>query len=399
MIAFNLQPLAEERLTGIGFYASNVMKGLRREIKTPCEFHVFDFMSRNKGASMAASHLEDCGITEGDITTVTSIPLSVYIRMGKAGRIRPYEKITSSKADLTVFFNYLAPAGVTGKRIITIYDMVCERFPETMQGKNRRLLRRHLAASAQNADAVVTISEFSKKEIHGILGIPEEKIFVAHCGTDTSFYRPASDEEERSADKKTSDELTGGGRYILYVGTLEPRKNIKTLVKAFGILGSKAGMEDVRLVLAGGLGWQSASTLEAIGSSPLKDRIIRTGYISQEQKRALFRNASLFCFPSLYEGFGMPVTEAMACGTTCVISDTSSLPEVAGGKAFTAPALDDEAYAGIFEEILSGAAKVPSRDELIAQASSFTWEKAADVYMEAIASCGVDLNKSSNMLQ
>ena len=389
MIAYNLQPLAGKELTGIGFYAANIMNRLLGEQNAPSEFHVFDFLGKNGGAQTALSHLEKA-IDPEEIRTVKSIPLSAYIRMGKLGRVMPYEKLTSSKADLTVFFNYLAPLGLKGKNIITIYDMVCERYPETMQGRNRRLLRGHLKPCAQKADAIVTISDFSKKEIMELYGIPEEKIFVAHCGVDRDFYCPAKTEEERLSDLKTVKDLKGEGRYILYVGTLEPRKNIVNLVAAFDILKDREGFEDVKLVLAGGLGWQPEVTLKAIENSGNRDQIIMTGYISQDQKRALYRCADLFCFPSIYEGFGMPVTEAMACGTKVVIGDSSSLPEASCGLAPKVEINDEAGFALEFEEILSGKKEMPSEEKLIDAVSRFTWDKAADVYRQAIKYCGAD---------
>ncbi|MBR6484470.1 MAG: glycosyltransferase family 4 protein [Clostridiales bacterium] len=365
------------------------MNRLLGEQNAPSEFHVFDFLGKNGGAQTALSHLEKA-IDPEEIRTVKSIPLSAYIRMGKLGRVMPYEKLTSSKADLTVFFNYLAPLGLKGKNIITIYDMVCERYPETMQGRNRRLLRGHLKPCAQKADAIVTISDFSKKEIMELYGIPEEKIFVAHCGVDRDFYCPAKTEEERLSDLKTVKDLKGEGRYILYVGTLEPRKNIVNLVAAFDILKDREGFEDVKLVLAGGLGWQPEVTLKAIENSGNRDQIIMTGYISQDQKRALYRCADLFCFPSIYEGFGMPVTEAMACGTKVVIGDSSSLPEASCGLAPKVEINDEAGFALEFEEILSGKKEMPSEEKLIDAVSRFTWDKAADVYRQAIKYCGAD---------
>jgi len=389
VLAYNLQPLAGKELTGIGFYAANVMDSLLREQTAPSEFHVFDFLGKNGGADIAMSHLKK-NIDMEDLRTVKGIPLSVYIRMGKLGRLIPYEKLTSSKADLTVFFNYLAPLGLKGKNIITIYDMVCERYPETMQGRNRRLLQGHLKPCAQNADAIVTISDFSKKEIMELYKIPEEKIFVAYCGVDRDFYRPASSDIEEQADLRMVSDLKGEGRYILYVGTLEPRKNIPNLVKAFEILKGNPGFEDVKLVLAGGLGWQPEETLKFIEGSSVRDQIIRTGYISQEQKRALYRCADLFCFPSIYEGFGMPVTEAMACGTNVVISDSSSLPEASCGLAPMVKINDECGLALEFDEILSGKRELPAKEQLIDAVSRFTWDKAAEVYREAIRYCGAD---------
>ena len=377
MIAFNMQPLASGNLTGIGYYAANVMKELIPVLDEDYELHVFDYIGRNGAAPMLQKHLGG-SFDENKLHTVTSMPLSLYIRTGNLGRIFPYEKLTKSSADLTVFYNFLCPLGVTGDNVITIYDMVCERYPGTMDGRNRRLLRRYLRPSAENASAIITISEFSKREICELLNVPQEKVRVAYCGVDTDIYCPFASEKEEISGRAYLERTYGIGRYILYVGTLEPRKNIVTIVKAFDKIASKH--PDVKLVLAGGIGWKSEETLKTIAGSPFTERIVKTGYISDDDKKLLYRAAEFFVFPSLYEGFGMPVTEAMACGTPAVIADTSSLPEASGGIAPKAAPDDVSGFADLFDGILSGRTALPSRDELIRSASQFKWSNAARVY-------------------
>lgn len=380
MIGFNVQPLASENLTGIGNYAADVLKCLLPKVKD-YDLHVFNFMGRNNTSDFIDKHLG--GSYDKEHLKMTKLlPLSLYIRLGRLGRIIPYSRLTDSKPDVTVFFNYLAPGGVKGKNIITIYDMVCKRFPETMDDRNRKLLQRFLQKSSDRADAVVTISEFSKREIMDTLKVPEEKIFVAPCGLDSNFYKPASDIDEKNNEKAALLEKWGLSKYILYVGTLEPRKNTITLIKAFNELALDD--REVKLVLAGGVGWHSEETLKAIDESPFKSRIVRTGYISNEEKRALYRNAAVFVFPSMYEGFGMPVTEAMACGTPCVVSNASSLPEISNGLA---PLVDPFDAVGFKEEILKMLNKEVDEEyslKLIENARRYTWENAASVYEKAI---------------
>lgn len=376
MIAYNMQPLASRNLTGIGNYSAEILKELLKSEQGDYELHVFDFMKRNGAPELVASHMGE-SFDPSRLHTVTGMPLGAYIRAGKAGRIRSYEKITHSSADLTVFFNYLAPDGLRGKRIITIYDMVCGRFPETMDDRNRKLLSDHLQSSADKADAVMTISEFSRSEIMDLLGVTADKIYVAPCGVDSAFYCPGEDPD---GDRAAVREKFGVEDYILYVGTLEPRKNIGTLVKAFEKIASDH--PSLSLVLAGGVGWHSESTLGLIENSPVKSRIVRTGYISNEDKRLLYRAARLFIFPSMYEGFGMPVTEAMACGTSCVIADTSSLPEVAGGLCPAVKYDDVDGFATAINDSLAGDPSDPAA--LRAHVSQYTWSRAAGEYRRAI---------------
>ena len=372
MIAYNLQPIAVRGLTGIGNYT---LEAARRLINEASELHAFDFLGRNGAAAILQENLQ-MNLSGYDLHIVRSLPLSVYIRMGNMGKLMPYSTLTCSKADLTVFFNYLTPGGLKGKNMITIYDLVSERFPETMQGRNRRLLQGHLKDSATRASSILTISEFSKSEIIDVLGVPEEKIFVGPCGVDTKFYTPGEG-FETGINKKFNLE-----KYILYVGTLEPRKNIKTLVEAFSKISDK--YPDVKLVLAGGLGWQPEATLKAIEESKVKDRIIRTGYISNEEKRDLLRNAQFFVFPSIYEGFGMPVTEAMACGTDAVVSESSSLIEISAGLVPLIDPKNADLWAEAMEEKLNSKADTSKKQQLIDHARSYTWDKTAEAARSAI---------------
>ena len=372
MIAYNLQPIAVRGLTGIGNYTAEVASRLIGESD---ELHAFDFMGRNGVKDILEENLH-MNLSGNDLHVVRSLPLSVYIRMGKFGKIMPYHSLTHSKADMTVFFNYLTPGGLKGKNMITIYDLVSERFPETMDARNRRLLRGHLQDSANRAATVLTISEFSKREIMDVLHVPEENIFVGCCGVDTDFYTPGKGFQ---TDINTKHNLE---RYILYVGTLEPRKNIKCLIESFTMIASK--FPDVKLVLAGGLGWQPEETLEAIECSYVKDRIIRTGYISNEEKRDLLRNAEFFVFPSIYEGFGMPVTEAMACGTDCIVSRSSSLVEIGEGYVTLIDPQDTDLWAQAMEGKLQEVVSDDRKAALRAHATHYTWENAAEAARCAI---------------
>jgi len=373
MIAYNLQPIAVRGLTGIGNYTAEVASRLIGESD---ELHAFDFMGRNGVKDILEENLH-MNLSGNDLHVVRSLPLSVYIRMGKFGKIMPYHSLTHSKADMTVFFNYLTPGGLKGKNMITIYDLVSERFPETMDARNRRLLRGHLQDSANRAATVLTISEFSKREIMDVLHVPEENIFVGCCGVDTDFYTPGKGFQ---TDINTKHNLE---RYILYVGTLEPRKNIKCLIESFTMIASK--FPDVKLVLAGGLGWQPEETLEAIECSYVKDRIIRTGYISNEEKRDLLRNAEFFVFPSIYEGFGMPVTEAMACGTDCIVSRSSSLVEIGEGYVTLIDPQDTDLWAQAMEGKLQEVTTDDRKAALRAHACKFTWDAAAQACRNAIS--------------
>ncbi|HPE28492.1 MAG TPA: glycosyltransferase family 1 protein [Saccharofermentans sp.] len=378
-IALNLQPIAGENLTGIGQYALAISKELVAiDGQESFEGHIFDFLGRNKASDLVSKLLKI-----NDMHIVTSMPLGAYIRAGNMAKICSYERLSRSNANVTVFFNYLVPQALKGKSIITIYDMVCERYPETMDDRNRRLLQNHLRQSANKADAIVTISDFSKKEIVEILGVPSSKVFVAKCGVDSNFYCPNDSENSRQEEKTKLQESYGIDKFFLYVGTLEPRKNLGVLIDAFE--GVAKDYPDVKLVIAGGVGWHSEEMLSKIENSSFKNRIIRTGYVSDEMKRDLYRNCEALVLPSLYEGFGMPVVEAMACAAQCIVSSSSSLPEVSGGFAQEVDSQDVEGFSKAMARILVKDDKVlVSKEDLISNSKKFDWHTAAMVYKEAI---------------
>ncbi|MBR3058180.1 MAG: glycosyltransferase family 4 protein [Clostridiales bacterium] len=386
-IAFNLQPLAASKLTGIGTYAREVARRLGPNLEkggyASVEIHVFDFLKRNGGLDFVRQHA-DKPVADMPFKQSLLMPLGAYIRLGKLGSIIPYEKILHTENDLTVFFNYLVPLGLKGKTIITVYDMVCARYPETMDKKNKRLLTKHLPESCKKAEKIMTISEFSKREIMDVLNVPEEKIHVAYCGVNRKNYSPFKDAKQaENAHERIAKKWNVRDGYILYLGTLEPRKNVGLLIDAFEIVKEK--YPNLKLVIGGGLGWNYEPIIQKIEGSKYVDDIIRTGYLSESDKIDLYRCANLFAFPSLYEGFGLPVLEAMACGTMVIASDTSSLPEVVGDAGWLSDPHDAGAFAEKMIEILDGnynSSEMHEKMEL--QVKKFSWNRTTVAYGQAI---------------
>jgi len=253
-----------------------------------------------------------------------------------------------------------------------------------MDKRNRNLLRRFLKKSCDKADMIVTISEFSKKEIVACLGIAPDKIRVAMCGFDeTVYYPPVDSAEEYRMKEYLQQKYKISSPYILNLGTLEPRKNIDVLLQTFSMLHGR--FPELKLVICGGLGWQYEKTLAKIENMDLGDSIIRTGYIPEADKRILYAAAEVFVFPSWYEGFGLPVLESMACGTPVVSSSASSLPEVVGDAGLLCDPSDPDAFANAIEEILSDAdlyGDLQRRQKK--QVQLFTWDNAAKAYAEAV---------------
>ena len=386
-IAFNLQPLAASKLTGIGTYAKEVARRLGPNLEkggyANVEIHVFDFLKRNGGLDFVRQHA-DKPVADMPFKQSLFMPLGAYIRLGKIGKILPYETLLRTENDITVFFNYLVPLGMKGKSIITVYDMVCARYPETMDNRNKRLLTKHLPESCKKAERIMTISEFSKREIVECLGVPEEKIMVAYCGVNRKVYCPCANEKQaENVLARVTEKWKVEDGYILYLGTLEPRKNVGLLIDAFSIV--KETHPNLKLIIGGGLGWHYEPILEKIEQSPYAQDIIRTGYLSESDKLDLYRGASAFAFPSLYEGFGLPVLEAMSCGTPVIASDTSSLPEVVGDAGWLCDPSDPQAWADQLNKIVDRNFDASElHKKMVQQSKKFSWDAATVAYGQAI---------------
>jgi len=228
--------------------------------------------------------------------------------------------------------------------------------------------------TVERAARFVCVSDTTARDL--VRRYPETavRVRVARNGVDAEYFAPADDPPAREEARRR---YAAGRPFVLYLGTLEPRKNVETLVTACERLWAR-GKAFPDLVLAGGSGWKSDGLLARIGRSPFRDRIHLAGYAPRDAARALYRSASVFAYPSLEEGFGLPLLEAMACGTPSVSSDAEALVEVGGDAALRAPALDAPALARALERALDDEAlRERLRTDGPARASLFRWEDAA----------------------
>ncbi|MEN8098174.1 MAG: glycosyltransferase family 1 protein [Chloroflexota bacterium] len=260
--------------------------------------------------------------------------------------------------------------------VVTVYDLSFIRFPEALPQTRKYYLSVLGRLSAQRARRVITISEHSRDEIANIWNVPVEKIEIAYPGVDPEFrILPI----EKVQQFRTSQNLPE--RFILHVGTLQPRKNLIRLIQAFNKLDN-----DIHLILVGAKGWYFDRIMSSITELGLQHRIHLLGFIPTEEMVKLYNAAELFAFPSLYEGFGMPVVEALACGTPVVASRSSSIPEAAGrdGTAtlFDPTNVDDIAYA--MHNSLQQNNNDPKVKEMRTNHThKFTWMNTAQVHVSA----------------
>lgn len=363
-VALELQPCCGNR-SGIGTYAYELAKRLQNGKDLEFAGNVFNFLGRNDNLPSLA------GI-QMSVRTQKCMPYGIYRRIWHA--IPLVYSMMFQKADLNIFFNYIVPPRIAGHVINTICDMTYLRYPETMDKKNLNRISKDILYSAERSDRIITISEFSKSEIHQLLGVPLEKISV--------IYSAASLSEQKEDKQSLQSRYSIDRPYLLYVGNMEPRKNLVRLLHAYRLLKKESEIPH-QLVLAGGSGWKNEGIFQELKELKKTGDVILTGYITPEEKNTLYTHASAFVFPSLYEGFGMPPLEAMHFGCPVVCSNAASLPEIVGDAAELVDPMEVDSIAQGMLHVLTDESH---RAELVqkgyAQAKKFNWDDSAKKLMQ-----------------
>ena len=265
---------------------------------------------------------------------------------------------------------HLLPRLRRTRAVFTLHDLIFQFDPGSHKSLNIAFLRTMMPRFLRAADAVIAVSECSQRDAVRIYRLPPDKIRVIYEGVDPRF-KPI-DDPARLAAVRRKHALPD--RFILHVGTIEPRKNLPLLFEALPAL----NMADCPLIVAGKTGWLTDPIFARLDELGLRDRVRFIGYVPDEELPALISAATALVMPSRYEGFGLPVLEAMACGTPVIASNTSSLPEVGGEAALYAPPDDVRAWANLLNQVLAdGALRASLREKGLRQASKFRWDIAA----------------------
>lgn len=271
---------------------------------------------------------------------------------------------------------HYAPSYTAGKSVVTIHDLAYEYFPTLFLPSDLYKLKNWTQAAVKKAARVIAVSGATKNDLVKLYAVPEKKITVIHNGYDSAIFNTKSKVDNKIL-KYYNLQSTN---YLLFLGTIQPRKNAIKLIQAFHLLKNQ-GYKG-KLVLAGGIGWMADETLAVVKASPAHADIVLTGYVSDETRRALYTYADVYVLPSLYEGFGVPALEAMACGAPVAVSDNSSLPEVVGEAGLYFNPTDP---ADIARAVLAIKSDRPAWvKKSLSRVKQFSWEKCADETLEVL---------------
>jgi glycosyltransferase involved in cell wall biosynthesis len=282
----------------------------------------------------------------------------------------PVEVLTGR---IDVFYSpdfVLPPTRPRTRTLLTVHDLSFLHYPDHFVPKLVRYLSAVVPRSVARADRILADSEATRADLIARLGAPPDKVDVLYSGVDQRF---TPEPEPGEGDRLRARYGLGDSAYILSVGTLQPRKNYLRLIRAFAALSAET---EIDLVIAGGPGWLYEDVVSE--ATKLGDGVRILGFVEEAELPALYRNAAVFAFPSLHEGFGLPVLEAMACGVPVVCSGVSSLPEVAGDAALLVDPQDTDELAAVLRRALEdGDLRRDMVTSGLAQAARFTWERAA----------------------
>jgi glycosyltransferase involved in cell wall biosynthesis len=355
-------PLCEP-LTGVGHYTFELARALARnfpsdhfELIAPFDFH-----------PSVSAHVE-----YEQIPNLNLVSLGVKSVRGRWWSFYLPRYLKRSALDLFHGTNYELPLWNRRRTVLTVHDLSSLLYPELHRRQLVRRMRLRLPLAVKLAKAIITPTEAVKRELCARLKVKPGKVTAIHEAPRESFHPVQRDESARVRQRFGIED-----DFLLFVGTLEPRKNLPALLRAFGQILKETNLRP-QLVVAGGEGWLMDETFALMCDEGLRARLCLTGYLHDDELRALYSSCSAFIYPSLYEGFGLPPLEAMACGAPVIAGQISALQETLGETALLVDPLDANALANTIIGLLQDGKR---RDEVIAKGhdrvKAFRWDRAA----------------------
>lgn len=297
-------------------------------------------------------------------------------------RLPLYVELFTGKLDLFHSPDFVLPPVRRARTIVTVHDLSFLRYPECAARGLVEYLSAVVPRSLQRADLILADSAWTRQDLIEMLRIPAEKIVVVPAGVGPE-YHPISDQAALTA---VRERYNLPRRFILHVGTLEPRKNLIRLMEALRAIAARE--PELCLVLVGGKGWLYEDIFASVERLGLTGKVVFPGYIAEADLPAVYNLAAVLAYPSLYEGFGIPPLEAMACGVPVVSSNSSSLPEVVGDAAVLVDPADSAALAAALLRTLSDSQlRQTLRARGLARAAAFSWPAAAEKLLDAYNIC------------
>jgi glycosyltransferase involved in cell wall biosynthesis len=367
-IALNCWILRNKKIDGIGYFTINTISLL---IKNNPEIH-FQLLC-------------DTNFTEDyfDFPNVSKHPIfppyrhpALYISYMEL--IVPFF-LKKHKPDVFISLDGFLSLSSSCKQIPVIYDINFEHKPEDLKWKNRLYYSFFFKKFARKASRIITISEYSKQDISNFYKIPLDIIDNVSCGINGNFY-PLSPEKVII----TREKWSSGKPYFFFVGSMHPRKNIKRLIQAFDLFKQHTNA-DIKLLLAGSILWQASDIEESYTTSPYKEDILFTGRLSDDELKDVLGAAFALSFVPIFEGFGLPIVEAMQSNVAVVCSNVTSMPEVAGDAAILVDPFDVNSITAGMEKLYGdNNLRLQLIEKGNKQKELFSWNRTAGLFMDAI---------------
>ncbi len=353
---------AVQQSAGIGRLTREVVRAL---LQLDTAHHFTLFCMGRAGLSARAA------LTPRASLAVTALSDRWFYRLWHRARLPLPVELFAGRGDLYHATDFVLPPVTPGKRtVLTVHDLTFERAPDAAPPQLLRFLKRVVPQSVRRAHHLIADSQATARDLTALYDVAPERITVIYSGVDARFC-PAA------APSPASSFAPGGAPFVLTVGTLQPRKNHLTLVRAFAQVARR--LPGLHLVIAGGKGWMYDQVIAEVARLDLGERVRFIGFVDDADLPALYCAARVFAFPSLYEGFGLPPLEAMACGVPVVASNASSLPEVVGDAGLLVDPLDVDGLAGaLLRAVTDDVWRAQAIARGLARARQFTWRRAAE---------------------
>lgn len=368
-ILFDANPLVGNK-TGVGYYTYELIEALAAQYPDDIRLigHYFDFLGRKKGARLVRAN-------NVSYRTTKLLPGKLFNGLRRLCRIEiPLELLARRKADVLLFPNFvLSPSLFRKPRVVTIHDLYFTEHPEHINKNNIDFLRKFVPKSIAESDLIITVSNFTKQAVIDKFGAPVSKVLAVSIPAPQPMHLTAKDKQTALAEHGIRKP------YLVFLGTIEPRKNLITLIDAYRRLPAKL-RETYDLVLAGGKGWNDEAIIDAIQTANNDGLgIITTGYVTEMQRAVLFNRAALFVLPAYYEGFGMQILEAMSYGAPTAVSDIQVFHEVCGDASIYFDQLDSVAIATCIKKLLESPKELERlREAGYKKVAEYSWAAVAE---------------------